>query len=306
LRRPRRLSRTQAWLLAAVPLAVLAGALVLWALPAWLTLHPRVATAAERHKAISDARTGILALLAVLGTVGGLAYTAQTYRLSRRGQVADRYTKAIEQLSHSTSDIRIGGIYALEQTARDAAEYRHTVIDVLAAYIRNRAPWPPLTAQDSSARRLARRREDQAEPVLPGADIHVALTVLRRLVRAVGKRNLDLSDSNLAGADLIEMYFLDARLTGANLTGTKLNKANMRGADLRGAKLEDAQLYKADLTDVILWRGQIGPESLKDADGLASVQWVDPPSTASTRPPLAQMLWRPLSRRPASQRMKRR
>jgi hypothetical protein len=279
LRRIGRLSRSQAWLLAAVPSVLLAGALILWALPAWLTLHPRVATAAERHKAISDARTGIVALLAILATAGGLAYTAQTYRLSRRGQIADRYTKAIEQLSNATSDIRIGGIYALEQTARDAAEYQHTAIDVLAAYVRNRAPWPPHSARETPAR----RRADQAEPVPPGADVYVALTVLRRLVRAVQKRNLDLSDSNLAGADLIEMYLLDARLTGANLTGAKLNKANMRGADLRGAKLKDAQLYKADLTDVILWRGQIDLDSLKDVDGLASVQWVDPPPPADTR-----------------------
>jgi hypothetical protein len=301
LRRARRLSRTQIWLLAGLPLAILAGALIVWALPAWLTLHPRVTTAAERHRAISDTRTGIVALLAVLGTAGGLGYTAQTYRLSRRGQIAERYTKAIEQLSNATSDIRIGGIYALEQTARDATEYQHTVIDVLSAYIRNRAPWPPPTTPESPTRLLGRRQEDQAEPVPPGADINVALTVLRRLVRAVGKRNLDLTDSNLAGADLIEMYLLDARLTGANLTGTKLNKANMRGADLRGAKLEDAQLYKADLTDVILWRGQISSEALKDVSGLASVQWVDPPRSADTSPQI-QRLWSPRSRRRANRR----
>jgi len=58
--------------------------------------------------------------------------------------VADRYTKAIEQLGSDKFDVRIGGIYALERIARDSARDHPTVMDVLAAFIREHSheQWP--------------------------------------------------------------------------------------------------------------------------------------------------------------------
>lgn len=287
--------------------AIVAGAaflaLFLWVLPALLTLHPRV-TGAARHLAISNATIGIASVLAVLGTVGGFAYTIRTYRLSRTGQIADRYTKAIEQLANSSGDIRIGGIYALAQTARDAAEYQDTVTDVLVAYVRNRSPWQPHTPAAPRPGRW-RSRDEEAAAVLPEPqpDIRVALDVLRRLVDVLGKKGLDFRHTNLAGADLIEMYLLDAKFAGANLTQAKLSYADMRGADLRGAELGAADLYQADFTDVKLLRGQISLPALKNVKGLQAIQWSEP-STASDGPPL--LTWPSASRREDRPRRSRR
>jgi hypothetical protein len=48
------------------------------------------------------------------------ALTRRAIELTEQGQVADRYSKAIEQLgSDKGLDVRIGGIYALERIARD-------------------------------------------------------------------------------------------------------------------------------------------------------------------------------------------
>ena len=47
----------------------------------------------------------------VVGT--GLLYTARNCRLSRRGQVTDRYTIALERLGSSELYVRIGGVHAL-------------------------------------------------------------------------------------------------------------------------------------------------------------------------------------------------
>jgi hypothetical protein len=127
------------------------------------------------------------------------------------------------------------------------------------------------------------------------------LEVLRRLVQAVEKRDLDLRESNLAGADLMGMYLLEAQLNGANLAGARLNGAYLVGADLRGAVLEGAQFYKANLTDVRLCKGQIGMKALvaDDVLGVESVQVLEPETAAaqpveSRRPP-------PSSRRGRSQ-----
>jgi hypothetical protein len=41
--------------------------LALWLLPAWLTQDPHLSSPADRHKAPADARTGVVAFIAVLG-----------------------------------------------------------------------------------------------------------------------------------------------------------------------------------------------------------------------------------------------
>ena len=50
--------------------------------------------------------------------------------------MTDRYTRAIKQLGSDKLDVRIGGIYALERIARDSARDHTTVMEVLAAFIR--------------------------------------------------------------------------------------------------------------------------------------------------------------------------
>src|SRR5664280_2240816 len=55
-------------------LAGIAAVLVVWPLPSLLTRHPRVVDAAARHTAITNIRTGLIAILAVLGAGVGLAY----------------------------------------------------------------------------------------------------------------------------------------------------------------------------------------------------------------------------------------
>ena len=59
--------------------------------------------------------------------------------------MTDRYTKAIEQLGSGKLDIRLGGIYAPERIAHDSPRDHPTVLEVLAAFIREHShePWPP-------------------------------------------------------------------------------------------------------------------------------------------------------------------
>jgi hypothetical protein len=53
----------------------------------------------------------------------------RTLDATRDGQIADRYTKAVEQLGSTTIDVTIGGIYALERIARDSPRDHPTVMD---------------------------------------------------------------------------------------------------------------------------------------------------------------------------------
>jgi len=68
--------------------------------------------------------------------IAGLLYTARNYRLSRRGQVTDRFTTALERLGSSELYVRIGGVHALEHVMRDSADHH----DVDRATDRERVP----------------------------------------------------------------------------------------------------------------------------------------------------------------------
>jgi hypothetical protein len=89
-------------------MAVISGIAVialiaLWIVPSWLTMHPHLSTPAQRHKAEADTRTGVVALLAVLGGIAGLYYTSRTVRLSREAQTsANRYANETSRLGQQT------------------------------------------------------------------------------------------------------------------------------------------------------------------------------------------------------------
>jgi hypothetical protein len=93
------------------------------------------AAAAERGRV----RTAALAYLAGVVTATGAVFTGLTFRLSRRGQATDRFSRAVEQLGHPTVDVRLGGIHALGALARDSRTYHGPVVEVLSAYVREHA-----------------------------------------------------------------------------------------------------------------------------------------------------------------------
>ncbi|MEV7076629.1 hypothetical protein [Streptomyces sp. NPDC093990] len=68
---------------------------------------------------VTGMRTAVVAFTAALGAGIALLYTARTYRLTRRGQITDRFTEALERLGSPEIYVRIGGILALEQIVQD-------------------------------------------------------------------------------------------------------------------------------------------------------------------------------------------
>jgi hypothetical protein len=115
----------------------------------------------------NDVRSTLLQGLAGLFLAGGLYFTAQTlrlnresaertsksaertYRLEREGQITERFTRAIDQLGNEKLDVRLGGIYALERIAKSSIEDHGSIMEVLTAYAREHAPWPPREADES-------------------------------------------------------------------------------------------------------------------------------------------------------------
>jgi hypothetical protein len=95
-----------------------------------------IASASDRHEAISDTRTGLIAVVVAPAPLVAWPTPPGPYRLSQQGQFTDRYSKAIEQLGENKMEVRLGGIYALERLMADKARDQPTILEVLAASVR--------------------------------------------------------------------------------------------------------------------------------------------------------------------------
>jgi uncharacterized protein YjbI with pentapeptide repeats len=236
---------------------VLAVAIV-WALfvpvPTWLARYDVGSAKPALVQTARDAARGrLLTLGAGLLAAGALVFTARNFILSREGQVTDRYTKAIEQLGSKELDVRIGGIYALERVARDSAEDHPTVMEVLAAFIRehSREQWPPSDAGSPEQERMTR------------PDVQAAVRVIARRDAKRDILPIDLTRADLTGADLARSHLTDVD-TGAEVT----HGAILRGAILRGAILRGAYLFAADLSGATLDGADLRDANLNGAANL--------------------------------------
>ena len=206
--------------------------------------------AAQLQSAREAVRTQLLTLGAGIFAAGALVYTARNFILSRQqfelsrqemleaaqaqrrtlelteqGQVADRYTKAIEQLSSDKLALRIGGIYALERIASDFVKDHPMVMEVLSAFVRERT-----------------------SDGFISADIQVALTVIGRRDSTRDRLPIDLTGASLIGANLDSADLRNAKLNLADLSNASLKGAVLSRAHLDGAVLRDAEMPHADLS----------------------------------------------------------
>jgi hypothetical protein len=154
----------------------------------------------DRAEAEASTRTGLIAGLAGLAALGGLAITVRTYRLTQQGHLTERYTTAIAQLGDDKLDIRLGGIYALERLAVDSRRDHPTVVEGLGAFVRERTD-PARTDMPTVTQVLQAllHKPDDAPtspvdrpapvPPRPAPDVQAVLTVLGWLPARVQRGN---------------------------------------------------------------------------------------------------------------------
>jgi uncharacterized protein YqgV (UPF0045/DUF77 family) len=90
------------------------------------------------------------------GTIGlvlafwrGLAHSrqaraqAEQARIARRDHVTDVYNQAVGMLGEEKLEVRLGAMYTLVQIHSEFQELHHAVVDLLQAYVRERATVDP-------------------------------------------------------------------------------------------------------------------------------------------------------------------
>jgi hypothetical protein len=292
-------------------------ALGLWAAfaqPHWL-LDTTGLRGADLAKARNDFRgtmlTGVAGLAVILGALVGALTLRETGRQNRavlelqwRGQVTDRFTKAVEHLGSEKLGIRVGAAYALEQVARDSVALHWPVIEILCDYLREQARYGPEVApapaapapgpqapgaQAPGSLQDAVLVPDQASRVplfgigqIP-ADLQAIAIVIgrRRRSRDPGSVHLDLHHLNLQhvrwrgaqlqdahlGQTLLNGAFLENTvLSGAFLGGVQMHNAYLRGAQLNRSYLVAGHLEDADLRNAQLRGANLGNALLQRAD----------------------------------------
>ena len=251
-------------------------ALILW-LPSWQAEHVRgrldqpadeyrLATLADEHRRTLDQ------ILGGFGLFVGLYLGWRRVRAAEEGQITEQFTRAIDQLGDNNLAIRLGGIYALERIARDSEKAHGPIMEVLTAYVREKAP----------------RKKDYEYGLLsveePPTDIQAILTVIGRREttgKNRGTARLDLSNTHLVGAQLMRANLSHMSLMNVTLNEADLNEADLSGADLSGADLIWADLSDADLSGADLEGTDLsvttlsGVYSLRTGQILATKNWRD-------------------------------
>ena len=118
------------------------GGMVLLA-PRWMVSNDSVIStlSAEPYaRAVSDARTAVLQVVGGLLLAAGAVATWRQVRISREGQITERFTRAVDQFDSDKRDVRLGGIYGLERVAHDSQPDRATIAAVLSAFVRGTPP----------------------------------------------------------------------------------------------------------------------------------------------------------------------
>ncbi|WP_432864561.1 pentapeptide repeat-containing protein [Microbispora rosea] len=219
-----------------------------------LTPRERIELLASQRQTILGAITSIGVILGVILTGSGLIYTSRTLEAAKDTQIADRYSRAIDQLGSPALEQRVGALYALEQLATDSPRDVGVIENVVISFINGRSgagtvllpspsPSPSVSPSPSAATRL-------------GEDLIVALDVLGG-IRSTDERFRDnlngIDDDNPHyehGVPVIDFHGADLRqidLSGAYLEGADLSLADLRGANLSHAWLSDANLDQANL-----------------------------------------------------------
>ncbi|MFD8415565.1 pentapeptide repeat-containing protein [Streptomyces sp. NPDC059650] len=238
-------------------LLILGIAIALAALALYLLLGPIAKLVGGAHlQAITDNKEQIEAKNTIRQTLvhaaGGivlvctLAFSAiaavqsyATLQTQQSAQIADRYTKAVDQLGNKDEAVRAAAIFALERLSRDSDRDHDAIIQTISTFARNNTPRP------SSAKEQKREQTDR-----PRADIDAAILVLgRRDTRGeIDRLRLEriyLPNSNLRRLRLPGTLLHLANLSGVNAGG---KKTDLRNVDLSNARLTCADFRQANIS----------------------------------------------------------
>jgi hypothetical protein len=225
-----------------------------------------------------SALSGLAAVIALVFSHLSVQETSAQLRLTEQAQVYGQFNTAITDLGSPSADVRLGGIYALQDIMRDSPDEQPVIINVLAAFIRDHAPARPAPPHALAATAPRPPADIQAALMVlgtrqPGHDDGTVIDLKHADLRGADLQRANLAGADLAGADLSGAYLVLANLTGINPNpwtlfagdATDFSGANLVGATLAGADLAGADLEYASMSDADLCNADLGSADLTSA-----------------------------------------
>lgn len=301
---------------AAALCALVVVGLAIWLIPRWQVQRWRRAGISNEEKLAElavQARSSITQALGGLALIVTIAITAfqvnearrtadagqesakrnfhlaqtsanESFDLARRGQVSERFTRAVEQLGareeNGTPDtaVRTGALFSLMRIGIDSPDHTQPALLVVATYVRRfkkpvdlkphgcGADFDFTQSQPDIANalrfvlyRIAAKLDGEAFLGLRGANLNgLALDGLNLSdfdLTRIKFRHASLTRANFGQAGLRQANFENACLTDANFNGASLKGAIFSGANLKGAKFTQEELDGALLSEA--QKGQV-------------------------------------------------
>ena len=231
----------------------------------WQNLDPK-----DRSQA------GITLIQTIATIVGGIAIfwnivlSRRQLAASQEQNITERFSIAVEQLGHEQTAVRIGGIYSLERIAQDSSRDYWTVMETLAAFIRDRRNWiaweklpeKPNVDKDITPAIIVLGRCDRSKQP-PNSPIYLQSCDFRRC---------SFLRDNFQGTLFHHSHFGQANLSGSNFQGASFHNSNLTEANLSDANLTQAKLTQADVTHCNFQNADLSEADLRHAKGLTVEQ----------------------------------
>ena len=281
-----------AWVIAVLTVATV-SAIIFWC---WLSTGESGSTTIRNLGLVVAAAIGLP--IAIWRSV----VAERQVKTAQRSLMNERYQKGAEMLGSQVLAVRLGGINALGDLAREHPEDYHTkILSLLCAFVRH----PTKEAGDEGDNKQACVRKDVQDVM---CTIHVRTKTQtekekqENYILNLDHANLnnaflggvDLTEANLnaanlnhaclEGANLNDASLFVTCLDGANLRRAKLKRVKTLGVDLNHACLKEADLTGAYLNDAHLNRADLSGADLRNCKGLTQER-LDQAEADSDNPP---------------------
>lgn len=235
-------------------------------------------------KDLADAENNYRATLAQIfggfALLLGLYFTWRNLVIAKEGQITERFTRAIEQFGNEKTEIKLGGIYALERIAKESKKYYWPIMKILTAYIkRESSQWGEvwennnkIPAEIQTILEVLFNHEHPNNDVINLQNVILIEAELNRAIlkwadlRRANLKRADLAWANLESSNLNEANLEKASIWSSNLQYANLIGANLEKANLEGANLENARLVKSNFRWADLSGANLKGATCKEAD----------------------------------------
>lgn len=283
--------------------AIVAVIAIVWNIPQWLASPSETWTPQELSTHLFEIRRSLIFTISAVAALFGLyliyrrmVAIEKNIQITNEVRIADRFSRAVEQLGTYKLEIQLGGIFTLEKIAFESSKDHWIIMEILTAYIRENSPFSKKTqsSNDIQNRNIGNGRDSFKQKRL-ATNIQAILSVIGRRkwlneeveqnyflnlrktylkyadlrgawLIGVNFRGANLARANLVGANMAGAFLVEANLKNANLINANLEGADLRKANLEGAKLSGVNFQGASFTGVNLKGADISESFLREVN----------------------------------------